>query len=193
MPWEKNFDVDRALTKAMETLWARGYDATSMQNLLDSMGIHRGSFYDTFRSKRHVLLDALKEYDATRRREVFDLARRDRSPKESILWILHSVAYEASGATGRRGCFLVNCALELAPRDREVAAIIKRSFAEIEAFFRSAIEEGKKLGEIPRHVEADSTSCALLGILLGIRVLSRSGTPKAAIEAVARQAAALLK
>lgn len=192
MPWEKNFDVAQVRVRAMETLWTRGYDATSMQDLLNSMGIHRGSFYDTFRSKRQVLLDALKQYDATKRRAVFEAARSDRSPKESIRWIFHTLAAEATGATGRRGCFLVNCALELAPRDTEVAAIIKRSFAEIEAFFRTAIEDGKKLREIPRGVEACATSRALLGMLLGIRVLSRSGAPKAAMDAVAKQAIALL-
>jgi TetR/AcrR family transcriptional repressor of nem operon len=86
----------------------------------------------------------------------------------------------------------VNSALELAPRDREVAAMVNRSFTEIEEFFRAAIAEGQKKREIPRQVEARATSRALLGMLLGIRVLSRSGAPKSAIRAIARQAIALL-
>jgi TetR/AcrR family transcriptional repressor of nem operon len=164
-----------------------------VQDLLDSLGINRGSFYDTFVSKRQALLDALRRYDATRRRSLFAEARRHRSAKESIMWIFSSAAEKCSCPTGRRGCFLVNSALELAPRDGEVAAIVNQSFAEIEGFFCTAIAEGKKGGEIPRAVEARATSRALLGMLLGIRVLSRSGAPKTAIRAIAQQAVALLE
>ena len=157
-----------------------------------SKRISRASFYDTFTSKRQALLDALRRYDATNRRALFEEARRDRSPKESIVWIFSSAAEKCSRPAGRRGCFLVNSALELAPRDREVAAMVNRSFAEIGEFFRVAIAEGHKKREIPRRVEARSTSRALLGMLLGIRVLSRSGAPKAEVRAIAQQAIALL-
>jgi TetR/AcrR family transcriptional repressor of nem operon len=192
MPWEKKFDVGQVQQKAMEVFWIRGYDATSIQDLLDSAGINRASFYDTFTSKRQVLLDALRRYDRTNRRALFEEARRDRSPKASIVWIFNGAAERCSRPVGRRGCFLVNSALELAPRDREVAAMVNRSFTEIEEFFRAAIAEGQKKREIPRQVEARATSRALLGMLLGIRVLSRSGAPKSAIRAIARQAIALL-
>ena len=149
MPWEKKFNVDQARRKAMETFWAQGYDATSVQNLLDATGIQRASFYDTFTSKRQLLLDALKQYDVTKRKVFLDQARRAGSPKERIAWFFKRVAGEATGATGRRDCFVVNCALEVAPRDRGVAVIINRYFRELEDFFRSTIDEGKQSGEIP--------------------------------------------
>jgi len=192
MPWEKNFDVDQVQRKAMEIFWTRGYDATSVQDLLDFLGINRGSFYGTFTSKRQAMLDALRRYDANNRRALFEEARRGRSPKESAVWIFSSAAERCSTSTGRRGCFLVNSALELAPRDHEVAAIVNQAFAEIKKFFLVAITEGKKEREIPQRVDAHATSLALMSMLLGIRVLSRSGAPKAAIAAVAQQAIALL-
>jgi len=192
MPWEKRFDVDQARQKAMETFWSHGYDATSIQDLLDATGIQRGSFYDTFTSKRQLLLDALKQYDATKRRVFLNEARRAGSPKERVAWFFRRVVEESTGTNGRRGCFVVNCALEIAPRDREVAEIINRYSEEIEHFFRSAIDEGKKSGEIPPRVQSRATSHALLGLLLGIRVLSRSSAAHAAIEAIAKQAVALL-
>jgi len=192
MPWVKNFNVDQARQKAMEVFWSHGYEATSIQDLLDATGIQRGSFYDTFTSKRQLLLDALKQYDATKRRVFLDEARRAGSPKERITWFFKTVAEEAICPTGRRGCFVVNCALEVAPRDPEVADIVNRYFGEIEVFFRSAIEEGRKTREIPQRVQPGMTSRALLGLLLGIRVLSRSGASKTVIQAIAQQAAALL-
>ena len=193
MPWEKKFNVDQARRKAMEAFWTHGYDATSIQNLLDATGIQRGSFYDTFASKRQLLLDALREYDATKRRAFLDEARHAGPPKERIAWFFSTVAKEAASPTGRRGCFVVNCALEVAPRDREVAAMVNGYFREIEEFFRSTIEEGKKSREISQGVRPGTTSRALLGLHLGIRVLARSGAPKSVIQTIARQAAGLLE
>lgn len=74
MPWEKQFDVDDALTKAMHAFWARGYEATSIRDLVDRMGINRGSIYATFGDKRSLFIQALRHYD-TRHREAWLGAR----------------------------------------------------------------------------------------------------------------------
>ena len=66
MPWEKQFDPDTALDKAMQAFWAHGYDATSIQDLVDCMGINRGSMYATFGDKRSLFIQALNRYNTTR-------------------------------------------------------------------------------------------------------------------------------
>jgi len=192
MPWEKQFDVDRARQSAMSAFWTHGYENTSMQDLLDAMGIQRGSFYDTFKSKRDVLLAALAAYDDGRR-ETFRKLAQGHSPKQAIGALFRGVVAEAKSASGRRGCFLVNSGLELAPRDAGVAKIVNRAFAETETFFRSMIERGQALGEIPKHVNAVQTAQVLLGMLLGMRVLSRSGSAAGVLKAIAAQAVASLE
>ena len=62
MPWEKQFDVDAALERAGEAFWANGYEATSVRDLLNTMGIQKGSFYDTYGSKKTAYLMALRQY-----------------------------------------------------------------------------------------------------------------------------------
>src|SRR5574340_926194 len=193
MPWQKKFDVNRARQQAMQEFWARGYEATSMQNLIDRMGINRGSFYDTFKSKHQVLIEALQHYDATKRIAWLEEARRGRSPRAAIETIFRSVANLEEGGASPRGCFLVNCALELAPSNRKVAAIVKRAFSETEAFFRLTIEEGQAKGDIPRHVDAAKAARALLGMLLGMRVLSRAGAAKGVLDTVAIAALDVLR
>ena len=193
MPWQKRFDVDQARQQAMQAFWARGYESTSMQDLLDCMGINRGSFYDTFKSKHQVLIEALQQYDATRRIAWLEEARRRRSPKATIETIFRSVANAADGGASPRGCFIVNCALELAPKNSEVAAIVNRAFSETESFFRLVIEEGQAIGEIPSHVDAAKVARALLGMLLGMRVLSRAGAAKGVLETIATGAVGLLR
>ena len=59
------FDLDNALGKAMRLFWKSGYAGTSLRDLLKSMGIGEGSFYNTLKSKKHAYLESLKRYNAT--------------------------------------------------------------------------------------------------------------------------------
>ncbi len=62
MPRQKQFDPDRALGNAMELFWEKGYEATSVQDLVDRMGINRFSMYDTFGSKHQLFMSAINRY-----------------------------------------------------------------------------------------------------------------------------------
>ena len=70
MPWKKQFDADSVLDKAMQAFWARGYDATSMQDLVDCTGINRGSLYATYGDKHTLFVAALRMYDEKIRRQL---------------------------------------------------------------------------------------------------------------------------
>lgn len=83
MPWAKYFDETEALEKAIRAFWAHGYEATSMQDLLDCTGVNRGSLYATYGDKRTLFLAALRMYDNKMRRELrADLAARN-TPHEA--------------------------------------------------------------------------------------------------------------
>jgi len=191
VPWEKQFDVDAARERAMATFWARGYKATSMQELLDAMGIQRGSFYGTFGSKRDILLDSLRRYDADRAKAFAEL-RRGRTAAQAIERLFRNIADGTGLRAGPRGCFLVASASELAPGDEEVAAIVNRAFADIESFLRDAIEDGKSRREIAATLDPGTLARALLGMLLGMQVLSRSGANRKVLASIADQAVAML-
>lgn len=192
MPWEKQFDIDWALEKAMRTFWARGYEATSMQDLVDGMGVNRGSLYATFGDKRSLFIQALKRYDASRRAAWTAKIARRRTPRATILAVFETVIDSVLKGGARDGCLLVNTAVELAPHDPEISAIVRDGMAETERFFREMIESGQDGGDIPDHVDAPEAARALLGLYVGLRVFSRSRPEKALLRSLARQAAALL-
>lgn len=175
----------------MATFWAKGYKATSMQDLLDAMGIQRGSFYGTFGSKRDILLESLRRYDEDRVK-AFATFRRGHTAVQTIERLFNAVAGGGGVKAGPRGCFLVSSATELAPGDAEVAAIVNRAFADTESFFRTVIEDGKSRAEIPAGVDAAPVARALLGMLLGMQVLSRSGADRGVLASIASQAIALV-
>ncbi len=192
MPWEKQFDVDAALGRAMEAFWSQGYEATSTQDLLVRMGINRGSLYDTFGSKRELFLKVLKHYQATYQGPKVAEAARGRTPRETIGALFDGLVAEALGGSGRCGCLLVNTALELAPHDEEIARIVAAGLRDIEAFFKRTIETGQQIGEIPGRIDAAEVARALLGLLIGLRVLARTLPDKPVLDAIATRAKAML-
>lgn len=187
MPWKKNFDVDTARDRAKALFWSRGYEATSMDDLLKCMEINRGSFYATFGSKQDLYLDVLRHYDQHYRCGVLEQLRAEFAPREAILALFDAVRNEASGAKGTRGCFLANATMELASSDKAVAKIVRGAFNETEAFFRAMIVTGQTDGAIPPTVDPDAVARTLLGLLLGMRVLARGGSPSEVLNSIVQQ------
>ena len=192
MPWEKTFDVDAALGKAMEAFWRHGYEATSMQDLVDCMGVNRGSLYATFGDKRSLFIMALRRYDEHHRRDWTDRMAAAASGKAAILAAFDGVIAAVLDEGRREGCLLVNSALELSPHDAEIARIVARGLKEMERFFRQQIERGQAGGEIPAHIDPAETARALLALLAGLRVFARARPERTLLQSTARQAAAML-
>ena len=93
----------------------------------------------------------------------------------------------------RKGCFLVNSALEIAPHDAECRAVITEQFNEIEAFFRRCILKAQADETVSSDVDPGDTARLLLGVLLGVRVLARTKPERAVLEGVVRPALAMLE
>ena len=192
MPWEKQFDSGKALTDAMNVFWSRGYESTSMQDLVDTMGINRGSLYATFGGKRSLFLLALRRYDDIHRKACVEELTATRSPRAAILQAFEAAIAAVLDAGSRDGCLLVNTALELSPHDPEISDIVGQGLAEMEQFFGAMIGEGKKVGEIADRIDPVDTGRALLSLFIGLRVLSRSRPEEALLRSIADQADALL-
>ena len=192
MPWEKQFRTDEVLTKAMHAFWARGYEATSMQDLVGSMGINRASIYATFGDKHSLFIKALRAYDERHRAAFLERLRQQHAGKVAIVNAFDEVIASAMDWGSRDGCLLVNTALELSPHDEAIGQIVSAGLRQVEMFFHDMIKAGQALGEIPLSVDAKHTAQALLSLLIGLRVLTRSRPEKALFKSIARQAEAML-
>ncbi len=193
MPWEKKFENVAVLEKAMHAFWARGYEATSIRDLVACMGINRGSIYATFHDKRNLFLLALEHYDTRYRRALLADLRRQASPREAITRLFDDVVEQALRESGGAGCMLINAAVEMAPHDKGVAAAVARGLEETELFFEQLISSGQRKGEFSPAIDAGETAAVLLGLLTALRVLARGGAQRAKLESLASQAKALLR
>ena len=122
----KEFDEADVLQQAMEVFWAHGYEATSVQDLLDAMGINRASMYDTFGDKHALFMAAFEHYGRTVTRGVEEVLDGPGSPLANIRKVLTRMAGDVVGGRSR-GCLACNTAVELAPHDSEVAGAVGSS------------------------------------------------------------------
>ncbi|HBK92132.1 MAG TPA: TetR family transcriptional regulator [Parvularcula sp.] len=174
MSAERKFDRDEVLDRAMQAFWARGYQATSIQDIVDITGVNRASLYQTYGDKRELFLACLKLYDRTRRRQVLENLEENHPPVEAIRSLFAGFVAAATRRGGIKGCFLTNIALELAPYDPAVRRFVARSQKEIESFFERMVRKGKEQGVIPDRVRSEDAARGLLAALLGLIVLTRS-------------------
>jgi TetR/AcrR family transcriptional repressor of nem operon len=134
---------------------------------------------------------SLERYANRSMRERIARLEANRQPKEAILAFLAEIIDRSVADPDRKGCLLVNSALDVAPHDAEIGKAVGDYLGEIRAFFRRNIEAAHKVGQVPKRIDAESVSAHLLGVVLGIRVLARTGAKRKLLEGVARPALAL--
>ena len=192
MALQKQFDEEEVLQKAMMAFWSRGYAATSVQDLVRSMGINKGSIYGTYGNKRSLFIKALRFYNTKRKAMLADFERSE-SSLSAIRGLFQSRIDEIFSDSERLGCFLTNTALELAAHDAEIRDMVAQRQMEIEGFFQRMIERGQADKEISEDLDAASASQSLLASLFGIMVLSRSRPEPALLTSIADSAVAILQ
>lgn len=179
----KEFVPERALERAMNLFWREGYEATSVQELLDAMGIGRGSLYDTFGDKHTLFLAALDRYKEAAESSTISMLEADGSSKGAIRAVFDGMVDELAGQEEpRRGCLLTNSIVELAPHDAEVKERISRYVARMEEAFEQTVRRGQAAGEIDAHHDPKALARFLLNNALGLRVLAKTGASRHALE-----------
>lgn len=186
VPWEKQFDKDAVLDRAMRTFWARGYEATSIQDLVKRTGVNRASLYATYGDKHALFLASLRMYDDLRRRQMLADLEATFAPVEAIRRMFVAFTEGVDKATPTDGCFLTNTALELSAKDRDVRAIVGKAQQEVEAFFERMVRQGQSRGDIAASLDARDTARGLLASMLGMLVLVRSRPDRSLMDAVIR-------
>lgn len=113
-------------------------------------------------------------------------------PKDAIKAFITEIVEHSLSDKDRRGCLLVNSALEIGPHDPEIGAEVARRLGEVEAFFRRCVVSAQKEGTVPADRDAKDLARVLLAVLLGIRVVARARPQRKLLEGMARPVLAML-
>lgn len=189
----KTFDPELALDRAVELFWCKGFENTSMQDLVNSMGINRGSLYDTFGDKHALYLKALDRYIS--RHSVRLVAEQEAGkPARDIL---RSMLYRLADCTEEcreleRGCLMTNTICELCTRDGDVATVVRDSLQRMEDALSGIITESQARGEVAADKDARALARFVLTTLQGMQVMRKAHTRPDVLRQIADQALAML-
>lgn len=168
----REFDEERVKEALMKIFWQKGYEATSMQDLVDATGLLKGSLYGAFGDKQALYMIALAHYDHTRMQAGIDMLNGEGSAREKITRLFDAVIEAAKAGEFGGGCLLCNASVEMAPVDSAVESSVKATIRRLQTALRNAIESALKPAD-----DATTLSTVIISAYFGTRVLAKAGAP----------------
>ena len=174
MPRVKLFKEEEVLTKAMMIFWKKGYHDTSIQDLVDHLGVNRASLYDTFGGKKELFDSAFEYYRKTSNKTLQELLNSQDSVKETLRMIFRKVIEGDMSDPHNKGCLVANTTTELLPHDSELQLVITRHREDVEQIFYDFLLTGAQKGEISGEKDLKTMASLLYTLLTGLRVMGKT-------------------
>ena len=172
----RQFDETQVIEKLMLVFWDKGYEATSMQDLVAASGLLKGSLYGAFGDKRAIYLTALKHYDRTRIQAGIDMLNGEGSARQKIARLFDGVIESTKRGVFAGGCLLCNASLEKAVTDKQVKSEVKTTIRRLKLAIMEALRP-----HLDNEDQAASLAAFIVSAYFGTRVLAKGGAPAAMI------------
>lgn len=169
------FDPERALDAAVEVFWRKGYEATSMADLLDAMGLSKSSLYQAFGGKKQLFERCLGRYTETLSRRMREALRDAPSGRRFLEDTFQAVVRTARRPDGAKGCLISNTASELGQRDPLLALPVAEGLRCFAGVFVAAVARAQGEGEVRRDTDPETAGQYLLGAMNGLRTMIKAG------------------
>jgi TetR/AcrR family transcriptional repressor of nem operon len=165
----RQFDEAEVLDAAIQAFWAKGYEATSMADLLEVTGLHKGSLYQAFGDKHTLFVAALRRYLEGMRSRKNVLLRETESPLEGIRAVAHALVDLASEDEPiRKGCLAMNTLIELAPHDPEVAEVMHSHLSEMRRSLTTQVAAAQEAGEVDAGKDPGAVALMIMTFMAGL-------------------------
>ncbi len=195
MPRYKEFNPEACLEQVMRLFWQKGYQDTSMADLVQHSGVQRYGLYETFGGKQELFQRSLNLYLNTIITRRFVLLER-KKPEPSLAEIeqfFGQFIELLESPDSSFGCLICNAAVEVASHDEKVASIIQQYFDRLRRGFVRALKKAKQDGEIAKSTDISQVTEFLIGSVLGIVAYSRSPASRKDVQTYVRSILATLK
>ena len=186
------FNEEEVIDKAVEVFWAKGYEATSMQDLIDAMGIQRGSLYGTFGGKQNLFLKSLKRYSVTVVKKLLEILESKPSAIESIELFFSQLVEHLLTAGELRSCLVTNSAIERGLRDEETKQLVLQLLNALENGFYKTLLRAKENGELSTDLDLKVVANYLTSSMQGLLVMGKVCSERSVLEGINRMTLSIL-
>ena len=170
----REFDADDAVRRAMELFWERGYEATSLRDLTDALGIGSGSLYAAFGSKDGLFQAALARYRQEQAQPVLDTLAAEADVRAALRQVLGGVVALSVSDVHRRGCLVVNSTTERIPHDADTAAAVRGILSSIEGAIEDALRRAQQCGDLDPGKDPAALAGFFVTFMNGLRVAAKT-------------------
>jgi TetR/AcrR family transcriptional repressor of nem operon len=179
------FDPDVALEAAMALFWCKGYESSSLQDLLAATGLSKSSFYQTFKSKHHLFELSIRHYRNWLTDDMRAQLAAANSGRAFLDTLFHGVTGETHGPDARRGCLVMNTASEFAQNDPAISRLVRDSIDAFTDVFELAIRTAQRQGDIDAGKDARALATYLVSSMGGLRNMVKAGADGKTVRRIA--------
>ena len=180
----KAFDRKKALSQALWLFWRKGYAATSIEDLTETLHLSRSSLYDTFGNKRTLFLEALKYYSERVISDIEQTLTKSHSPITGIQAIFEDLIDGIGQERGSLGCFMVNSITELVPYDPDVTKLATEYADSIQQLLQAVLKEASTQNLVTEKQTSEQLAGYMYNTIQGMRVLIKAGAAREQMQAI---------
>jgi TetR/AcrR family transcriptional regulator, transcriptional repressor for nem operon len=185
----RQFDPDEVIDRSMREFWERGYRDTSVDDLVVATGLRPGSLYNAFPDgKRGLFLKALDRYSKLIVPEKLGALGSPGAGVAELRAYFDGLVDDLTTPEGRMGCLMVNSTIELAAEDSEVGAIVRNHMQRVERNAEHALENARRRGEVPEHVDPRTKASQLMATGMGLMVVGKTNPGRTVLETIVEAA-----
>jgi len=183
----KQFNRSEVLDRAMTLFWKRGYEATSIQDLVEATGINRGSIYGTFGQKKGLFLAVLDHYAEKVAKPLME-ELSDPDPRRAIERMFDSIIRRTSDPRFPRGCLNTNTSLECPTSGDEITRKIAEGLGQQESAIYRVLRRAQAEGSVTSIREGRALARFFMGVAQGMNVLNKAVADPGVLKDMARVA-----
>lgn len=164
------FNREEVLVKARDLFWDKGFNGTSMNDLVETTGLNRSSLYNSFGNKMAIYKTVLIKYQEDSQDIFQNAIQRASNPRDAIQFIFENFISEIIKDTKGKGCFSLNCKAELSRSNLSIKEYLDKMQELSIELFRELIQEGQELGLINKSESAEDYAYYLFSSFQGLRM-----------------------
>ncbi|MGI9452446.1 MAG: TetR/AcrR family transcriptional regulator [Geminicoccaceae bacterium] len=178
----REFDPQEALQKAVQMFWEKGYNATSVDEVVRRTGVAKYGIYGTFGTKHELFMKVLEQYAGDRHKDIQRPLRQPDAALPEIRAFFKAVPKLITDKAYPGGCLVANTGVELGQQDPEISGFVKAFFRDTTSVMKGCLERAVERGELDEKTDVSTLATYLVTEFRTALMLARSGHSRRDIE-----------